>query len=209
MTRENIVVLRKVFPQHIGRLDACDQMLLHGQYNEAVSTVRNILKEEYNKAQEYAQAGKLAQDSSIIQSMREILLHFEKTESTQAGKELVTILQKEALGAYHRNRVTTLVLKFLNAAQRIFSNVEIPHEMIEYAAAVPTVCSKIIRDKNYRNKLVGDVKIWFWGGPRRQRVAETCSKIKDKASGWGRSLVANVRGFIGLSNNRVKLQAGG
>lgn len=197
MTRKNIVVLRKVFPQHVGRLDACDRMLSQGKYNEAVITVRTILKEEYNKAQEYARAGKLAQDSSIIQSVRELKLRFEDVEGADAGRRIGMKFLKEYSGKAVRGKLADSAVKGINRLLNLIAiDVEIPEELGKIVVTVFSWNSKIIRDKNYRNELIDDLKIWLWN-------------VKNKVCGWWRSLKAGARGFIGLSDNRAKLRTGG
>lgn len=207
MESENLVTLRKVFPQHVERLNACDQMLSQKRYNEAVTSVRNILREEYNRALEYARAGKIAQDSSMIQSMREIVLQFEKSESAAAGKRMLADIQKSLSGAVRRSYSMKIALNLIAYVLKV-AQVEIPEEVINKLTAVAFLFPKIILDKNYRNNLVGDCKVWFWGGPRRQMVAEVCANIKNKVCGWGRSLISGFRTSNGMAKNLKTVEAG-
>lgn len=208
MKKNDLIKLGENFPQYAARFNACAQMMEQGRYYEAVSSVRNILIDQRNKALDYARAGKIAQDSGILQSMREIVLRIEKAEAAAAGKNLAEIVGGEVVGAYRRNRLLKWCLGGLNKVLSWGANVEIPPAIIDYVAAVATISSRFIRDKNYRQMVIGYLKIWMWGGEKRKRVAEVCANIKDKVCGWGRVLMSRFRISIGISESTTKVEAG-
>lgn len=208
MNREDIAALRKAFPQYLKCLDECEKKLEKGRYYDAISDVRRILKNEYTRAQEYARAGKIARESSLIQSSKEILLQFEKVEAAKAAKNLAGVAKKQLLVTWRRNRITAWVLKSLNHVSEYMFGVKAPEKFIDYATTAATFCSELVTNKNYRRQTIDAVKTWFWGGEKRKRVAEACAKIKEKACGfWGWAKNA-ARGIFSRSENRQKLSAG-
>ena len=208
MNREDIAALRKAFPQYLKCLDECEKKLEKGHYYDAISDVRRILKNEYTRAQEYARAGKIARDSALIQSTKEILLQFEKVEAAKAFKKLGGTVKKELFGAWRRNRMTSWVLKSLNPVLESQLGFKVPEKFIDYATTAATFCSGLVTNKDLRQQTIDAVKTWFWGGEKRKCVAEACAKIKEKTCGfWGWAKNA-ARGIFSRSENRQKLSAG-
>lgn len=208
MNREDIVALRKAFPNQVKDLDKCENNLKKGNYYAAIDGVRSVLQAEYTRAQEYARAGKIARDSALIQSTKEILLQFEKVEAAKAFKKLGGTVKKELFGAWRRNRMTSWLLKSLNPVLESQFGFKVPEKFIDYATTAATFCSGLVTNKDLRQQTIDAVKTWFWGGEKRKRVAEACAKIKEKACGfWGWAKNA-ARGIFSRSENRQKLSAG-